>query len=140
MVGPGEVDDELEPEVREECNGKYGAVVQVVIFEIPKAVPEEAVRIFVEFQRVESAIKAHPPAYPPPFSLHFIYYLYLTLHLISSPYCPPPPPATPSSSPSTLLPTAIIDLNGRFFGGRQVKAGFYDHENFKAYRLNERCD
>lgn len=57
MVGPGEVDDELEPEVREECNGKYGAVVQVVIFEIPKAVPEEAVRIFVEFQRVESAIK-----------------------------------------------------------------------------------
>ncbi|XP_063888356.1 splicing factor 45-like isoform X1 [Scylla paramamosain] len=92
MVGPGEVDDELEPEVREECNGKYGAVVQVVIFEIPKAVPEEAVRIFVEFQRVESAIKA------------------------------------------------IIDLNGRFFGGRQVKAGFYDHENFKAYRLNERCD
>ncbi|XP_050729848.1 splicing factor 45-like [Eriocheir sinensis] len=92
MVGPGEVDDELEPEVREECNGKYGAVVQVVIFEIPKAVPEEAVRIFVEFQRVESAIKA------------------------------------------------IIDLNGRFFGGRQVKAGFYDHENFKAYRLNEKCD
>ncbi|KAG7166280.1 Splicing factor 45-like [Homarus americanus] len=92
MVGPGEVDDELEPEVREECNGKYGAVVQVVIFEIPRAVPEEAVRIFVEFQRVESAIKA------------------------------------------------VIDLNGRFFGGRQVKAGFYDHEDFKAYKLNERCD
>ncbi|KAK8753272.1 hypothetical protein OTU49_003650 [Cherax quadricarinatus] len=92
MVGPGEVDDELEPEVREECNGKYGAVVQVVIFEIPRAVPEEAVRIFVEFQRVESAIKA------------------------------------------------VIDLNGRFFGGRQVKAGFYDHEDFKAYKLNESCD
>ncbi|KAK4286848.1 hypothetical protein Pmani_040061 [Petrolisthes manimaculis] len=92
MVGPGEVDDELEPEVREECNGKYGQVIQVVIFEIPKAVPEEAVRIFVEFQRVESAIKA------------------------------------------------VIDLNGRFFGGRQVKAGFYDHEDFKAYRLNEKVD
>ncbi|XP_045622288.1 splicing factor 45 isoform X2 [Procambarus clarkii] len=92
MVGPGEVDDELEPEVREECNGKYGAVVQVVIFEIPRAVPEEAVRIFVEFQRVESAIKA------------------------------------------------VIDLNGRFFGGRQVKAGFYDHEDFKAFKLNEACD
>ncbi|XP_071517527.1 splicing factor 45 isoform X2 [Panulirus ornatus] len=92
MVGPGEVDDELEPEVREECNGKYGTVVQVVIFEIPRAVPEEAVRIFVEFQRVESAIKA------------------------------------------------VIDLNGRFFGGRQVKAGFYDHDDFKAYKLNERCD
>ncbi|XP_063588149.1 splicing factor 45-like [Penaeus indicus] len=89
MVGPGEVDDELEPEVREECNGKYGTVVQVVIFEIPRAVPEEAVRIFVEFQRVESAIKA------------------------------------------------VIDLNGRFFGGRQVKAGFYEYEDFKAKRLND---
>ncbi|XP_068209626.1 splicing factor 45 isoform X4 [Palaemon carinicauda] len=92
MVGPGEVDDELEPEVREECNGKYGAVVQVVIFEIPRAVPEEAVRIFVEFQRVESAIKA------------------------------------------------VIDLNGRFFGGRQVMAGFYDYEDFKSYKLNEIAD
>lgn len=89
MVGPGEVDDELEPEVREECNGKYGNVVQVVIFEIPRAEPEEAVRIFVEFQRVESAIKA------------------------------------------------VIDLNGRFFGGRQVRAGFYDVDDFKAYKLNE---
>ena len=59
MVGPGEVDDELEPEVREECSGKYGPVVQVVIFEIPRAPPDEAVRIFVEFQRVESAIKGN---------------------------------------------------------------------------------
>lgn len=57
MVGPGEVDDELEPEVREECREKYGPVVQVLIFQIPRAVPEEAVRIFVEFQRVEAAIK-----------------------------------------------------------------------------------
>ena len=57
MVGPGEVDDELEPEVREECREKYGPVVQVMIFQIPRAVPEEAVRIFVEFQRVEAAIK-----------------------------------------------------------------------------------
>ncbi|RXG55149.1 Splicing factor 45 [Armadillidium vulgare] len=89
MVGPGEVDDELEPEVREECSSKYGNVTQVIIFEIPKAHPEEAVRIFVEFQRVEAAIKA------------------------------------------------VIDLNGRFFGGRQVRAGFYDNEDFKAYKLNE---
>ena len=57
MVGPGEVDDELEPEIKEECNTKYGDVNKVVIFEIPGAVPEEAVRIFVEFNRVESAIK-----------------------------------------------------------------------------------
>ena len=57
MVGPGEVDDELEPEIKEECNGKYGDVHKVVIFEMPNTIPEEAVRIFVEFKRVEAAIK-----------------------------------------------------------------------------------
>ena len=57
MVGPGEVDDDLEPEVKEECNGKYGDVSKVVIFEMPNVAPEEAVRIFIEFKRVESAIK-----------------------------------------------------------------------------------
>lgn len=58
MVGPGEVDDDLEGETREECS-KYGEVVQVVIYEIPSGVAvEEAVRIFVQFNRVESAVKA----------------------------------------------------------------------------------
>ncbi len=57
MVGPGEVDDDLEPEIKEECNSKYGEVSKVVIFEIPGAPAEEAVRIFIEFNRVESAIK-----------------------------------------------------------------------------------
>lgn len=32
---------------------------------------------------------------------------------------------------------SVIDLNGRFFGGRQVRAGFYEYEDFKAKRLNE---
>ncbi|XP_059477929.1 splicing factor 45 isoform X2 [Neocloeon triangulifer] len=80
MVGPGEVDEDLEPEVKDECNTKYGDVVKVVIKEIPNVVPEEAVQIYVEFKRLESAIKA------------------------------------------------VVDLNGRFFGGRQVKAVFYDYE------------
>ncbi|XP_063684449.1 splicing factor 45-like [Bolinopsis microptera] len=58
MVGPGEVDDDLEGETREECS-KYGEVIQVVIYEIPSGVAvEEAVRIFVQFNRVESAVKA----------------------------------------------------------------------------------
>jgi len=57
MVGPGEVDDDLEPEVKDECNTKYGEVVQVVIFEQPNVPSDEAVRIFVEFRRIESAIK-----------------------------------------------------------------------------------
>lgn len=57
MVGPGEVDEDLEPEVKDECNTKYGEVVRVVIFEQPNVPSDEAVRIFVEFRRIESAIK-----------------------------------------------------------------------------------
>lgn len=87
MVGPGDVDDDLEPEVKDECNGKYGDVSSVIIHELPEAPPEEAVRIFVEFKRIESAIKA------------------------------------------------VVDLNGRFFGGRQVKAGFYSYEKFENLQL-----
>ncbi|XP_047114726.1 splicing factor 45 isoform X2 [Schistocerca piceifrons] len=57
MVGPGEVDEDLEPEVKDECNTKYGDVVKVLIYEQPSAAHDEAVRIFVEFKRIESAIK-----------------------------------------------------------------------------------
>lgn len=89
MVGPGEVDEELEPEVKDECNTKYGDVIKVLIHEVPNVVAEEAVRIFVEFKRIESAIKA------------------------------------------------VVDLNGRFFGGRTVKAGFYEVEKFATYQLME---
>nr|CAG4637280.1 EOG090X0BIL [Ceriodaphnia reticulata]SVE73138.1 EOG090X0BIL [Ceriodaphnia reticulata] len=89
MVGPGEVDSDLEPEVREECQTKYGDVNKVVIFEIPNIEEEEAVRIFVEFKRMEAAIKA------------------------------------------------VIDLNGRFFAGRQVRAGFYEVERFLKMELND---
>ena len=51
MVGPGEVDEELEPEVKEECEGKYGEIIKVKIKEMPGVVEEEAVRIFLEFKR-----------------------------------------------------------------------------------------
>ncbi|XP_055849464.1 splicing factor 45 [Episyrphus balteatus] len=87
MVGPGDVDSELEPEVKDECNTKYGDVVSVVIHESFGTIPEDAVRIFVEFKRIESAIKA------------------------------------------------VVDLNGRFFGGRQVRAGFYNYDKFKSFEL-----
>lgn len=88
MVGPGQVDEELEAETKEECR-KYGDVVKCLIYEIPnKRVPDDqAVRIFVEFQNAESAIKA------------------------------------------------VCDLNGRYFGGRVVKASFYSHERFNKYDL-----
>ncbi len=53
------MDSDLEPEVREECQTKYGDVNKVVIFEVPNAEEEEAVRIFVEFKRMEAAIKGN---------------------------------------------------------------------------------
>ncbi|EDO39985.1 predicted protein [Nematostella vectensis] len=87
MVGPGEVDDDLQPETAEEC-AKYGEVVKVIIYEIPVGAPDdEAVRIFVEFTRMESAIKA------------------------------------------------VVDLNGRYFGGRTVKANFFNLDKFRRLDL-----
>lgn len=86
MVGPGEVDDDLQPEVAEECS-KYGEVIKCLIYEIPGAADDEAVRIFVEFTKLDSAIKA------------------------------------------------VIDLNGRFFGGRTIKAGFFSTERFEKFDL-----
>jgi len=87
MVGPGEVDADLQPEIEEECAEKYGDINKVLIFEIPGASEEEAVRIFVEFKRMESAIKA------------------------------------------------LVDLNGRFFGGRTVTAMFYNLDKFRRLDL-----
>ncbi|CAJ0604093.1 unnamed protein product [Cylicocyclus nassatus] len=57
MVGPDEVDDELEPEIRDEM-AKYGQVASVVIHKLNGVSDELAVRIFVEFTNVAQAIKA----------------------------------------------------------------------------------
>ena len=88
MVGPGDVDDDLELETKEECQ-KYGEVNKVTIYEIPNEKPDEAVRIFIEFKTMPSAIKA------------------------------------------------LTDLNGRFFGGRRVKASFYNFEKYSHLELGE---
>ncbi|KAL1916069.1 uncharacterized protein VTP21DRAFT_6073 [Calcarisporiella thermophila] len=53
MVGPGEVDDNLQGETAEECK-KYGKVERCLIFEIPG----QEVRIFVRFSTLESAGRA----------------------------------------------------------------------------------
>lgn len=83
MVGPGEVDPDLEDEVANECS-KYGQVQSVMIFEVttPGYPDDQAVRIFVEFERMEQATKS------------------------------------------------VIDLGGRFFGGRTVAATFFDEDRF----------
>ena len=56
---------------------------------MPNVAEDEAVRIFIEFERIEAAIKA------------------------------------------------LVDLNGRFFGGRTVKASFYDLAMYKDFQLAE---
>ena len=71
-----------------ECS-KYGGVQSVLIFEVlePGFNPEEAVRIFVRFGRIEDATKA------------------------------------------------LVDLGGRFFGGRTVSACFFDEDKFNRQDL-----
>ncbi|KAJ3347323.1 Splicing factor 45 [Entophlyctis luteolus] len=57
MVGPGEVDEDLEEETASECS-KFGRVVNVKIFEAkvgPSIQQDEAVRIFVKFEEVDAA-------------------------------------------------------------------------------------
>lgn len=87
-MGPGEVDDDLEGEVASEC-AKYGTVTRVLIFEItePNFPTDEAVRIFVQFEREGEATKA------------------------------------------------LVDLEGRFFGGRVVRASFYEEDRFNKNEL-----
>ena len=60
MVGPGQVDEDLEDEVANECS-KYGQVQSVMIFEVttPGYPDDQAVRIFVEFERMEQATKVN---------------------------------------------------------------------------------
>lgn len=84
----GEVDGSLEDEIGEECS-KYGTVTHIVIFEVtePGFPADEAVRIFVQFDRTEAALKA------------------------------------------------LIDLGGRFFGGRTVRATFFPEDRFERQEL-----
>ncbi|CAM9141310.1 unnamed protein product [Discosporangium mesarthrocarpum] len=60
MVGPGEVDDALEGETQGECE-KFGPVRSCMIYELKGAgvLDTEAVRIFVAFEKQESAVKAY---------------------------------------------------------------------------------
>ncbi|VDL35383.1 unnamed protein product [Hymenolepis diminuta] len=56
--GPSEVDDDLEPEIKEEC-AKYGEVISCMIFQLEDAGDgPESVRIFVEFKEKEAAARA----------------------------------------------------------------------------------
>lgn len=89
LVGAGEVDEDIEEETSEEC-AKYGKLVKCVVRECKGAPDKEAVRIFLEFEKVEAASKAYK------------------------------------------------DMNGRYFGGKVVKARFYDEEKYEKGELERR--
>ncbi|CAM9551982.1 unnamed protein product [Ascophyllum nodosum] len=89
MVGPGEVDDELEGETQGECE-RFGPVRRCIIYEMKDGdLPDtEKVRIFVAFEKQESAVKAY------------------------------------------------LEMNGRYFAGRQIAASFYKEDKFDALQLD----
>jgi len=90
MVGPEDVDSELEGEITDEAS-KYGLVERVVIYQEKQSERpgDVVVKIFILFQSSDQAQKA------------------------------------------------ITTLNGRWFGGRQIKAGFYDEKKFLAEDFSE---
>lgn len=58
MVGPEDLDDELESEVTDEC-GKFGIVNRVIIYQERQSEEEDAeviVKIFVEFSTQEGEL------------------------------------------------------------------------------------
>merc|ERR1712146_200630 len=57
LVGAGDVDSDLEEETTEEAS-TYGKVNKCTIKEIAGASDEEAVRIFLDYETIESAQKA----------------------------------------------------------------------------------
>ena len=60
MVGPEDVDEDLQEEIEEEC-GKYGEVERVIIYQERQGEDDNApimVKIFVEFKEHASARKA----------------------------------------------------------------------------------
>lgn len=89
LVGKGEVDEDLEEETGDEAR-RYGKLRKCVIKEVKELPDQEAVRIFLEYERVEDATKA------------------------------------------------LLDMNGRYFGGRVVKARFYDEARFAAGDLDKK--
>lgn len=108
MVGPGEVDDELQDEVKGECSEKYGPVAKCTIYEVTGSVPpEEAVRIFVQFQDAEDATKG---------TGYGIAFWKRLLRLIST-FC--------------VFDGSSYRLEWTVFGGRKVKAVYYDERRFE---------
>ena len=122
---------------------------------------DQAVRIYVQFERVEEATKVSAAG---SYGGHCGSGGFVPVHRVvreagwrPSTAASPAPPLSPISLPpcrprpcpprhpaagARLAPSrqALIDLQGRFFGGREVEAAFFDEARFEAQDLAPRPD
>jgi len=152
MVGPGEVDDDLQGETAEEC-AKHGPVSECLVFEV-KRVKYSGKKTHVFVGQICT--------WPDTFALQLYSDMYDLLTRILSQQVARIVSFSIASFVSTTLPTlftyfkvndnsypeeervrtfvaferqesavkAYVAMNGRFFGGRQVQASFFDEEKF----------
>ena len=107
MVSVEDLDEDLEYEVTSECN-KYGSVERVVIYQEKQGVEEDAeviIKIFVLFTAAsgEFSGKGILQHFTVVFCVQFVH---------------------------AEAEAAISSLDGRWFGGRVIKADLYDQSKF----------
>jgi poly(U)-binding-splicing factor PUF60 len=120
MAGPEDVDDELEGEITDEAT-KYGIVERVVIYQERQSEKpgDVIIKIFILFQSADRTTPStHPPTHPP---THRRQLMVVLCWLWGT----------------TEAQKALTSLNGRWFGGRQIKAAFYDEKKFLAEDYSE---
>jgi hypothetical protein len=104
---------------------------------------DQAVRIFVQFERVEAATKVgmlNRGDRAVWVGLAKVGWLGSASRCVAASCIEPhlasnPPAATPCMVPA---PQALVDLQGRFFGGREVSASFFEEERFERRELAPR--
>ena len=121
MITQEELDDDFEEEVKEECESKYGPVKEVLVYMEKQSEEDDAeiiIKVFVEFSLSETAkvyfgqleVKKFEKKNRKKFFENFL-----------------PPP----------LIIAKNQLHGRWFGGKQITAHFYNMGFYEADDLSQ---
>ena len=139
MVDVEDLDEELEEEVTSECS-RYGSVERVIIYQEKQGMEDDAeviVKIFVMFSDPSGEATEHLCTI-----LMCIASSFLPFPPFPSPSLPPSPPSPLSlyhsllCFPLTEADKAIKALDGRWFGGKMIKAELYDQAKFEANELS----
>lgn len=111
MVDAEDLDEELEEEVTGECS-KYGVVERVIIYQEKQGVEEDAetiVKIFVMFSKTSGKR----------LGTKVVYCMFNgDIFVVEA-------------------EAAISSLDGRWFGGKMIKAEMYDQAKFEANELSQ---